>query len=79
MSATPRLSSTSEIEDDKIKFERKNQDYQKEIEEMQNELLGPIAARSEAKLAAYVNEKGFRPSDRPVGRKRQRRLGESGQ
>ena len=43
MSATLKAQLTSEIKEDQIKFERKNQDYQKEIEEMQNQMFGPIA------------------------------------
>jgi len=59
MSTTLKAQLTSEIKEDQIKFERKNQDYQKEIEEMQNQMFGPIANKVKAELASYVNEMGY--------------------
>ena len=59
MSATLKAQLTSEIKEDQIKFERKNQDYQKEIEQMQNEMFGPIANKVKAELATYVSEMGY--------------------
>lgn len=59
MNATAKTQLQKEIEDEKIKFERKSQDYQKEIDEMQNTLMTPIAAKIQKELAAFVNEKGF--------------------
>jgi outer membrane protein len=59
MAATRKAQLQKEIEDEKIQFDRKNQDYQKEIEEMQNALMAPISAKIQAELAAFVNEKGY--------------------
>jgi Skp family chaperone for outer membrane proteins len=59
MSATALTQLKNEIADAKIKFERKSQDYQKEIDEMQNTLMTPIAGKIQKELAAFVNEKGF--------------------
>jgi Skp family chaperone for outer membrane proteins len=59
MSATLKAQLQGEIKEDQIKFERKNQDYQKEIEEMQNQIFGPIAAKVKVELGTYVNEMGY--------------------
>ena len=59
MSATAKTQLQKEIEDAKIRFERKSQDYQKEIDEMQSALMKPIADKIQKELAAFVNEKGF--------------------
>ena len=59
MAATLKAQLQSEIKEDQIKFERKNQDYQKEIEQMQNDMFGPIANKVKAELATYVNEVGY--------------------
>jgi outer membrane protein len=59
MSATLKAQLQSEIKEDQVKFERKNQDYQKEIEEMQNQMFGPIASKVKTELATYVNEMGY--------------------
>jgi len=59
MNAAAKTSLQKEIDEAKINFDRKNQDYQKEIEEMQNALMSPIANKIQTELAAYVNEKGF--------------------
>jgi Skp family chaperone for outer membrane proteins len=59
MAATLKAQLQSEIKEDQIKFERKNQDYQKEIEQMQNDMFGPIANKVKAELATYVSEVGF--------------------
>jgi outer membrane protein len=59
MAAALKAQLQSEIKEDQIKFERKNQDYQKEIEQMQNEMFGPIANKVKAELATYVNEMGY--------------------
>jgi Skp family chaperone for outer membrane proteins len=59
MSAAAKTQLQNDIKDDQIKFDRKSEDYQKEIEEMQNTLMSPIAKKVQAELAVYVNEKGF--------------------
>jgi Skp family chaperone for outer membrane proteins len=59
LSATARAQRLKEIEEEKIRFDRKNQDYQKEIAEMEATLLGPVAQRAQQELAAFVNEKGY--------------------
>jgi Skp family chaperone for outer membrane proteins len=59
MSAAAKAQLQKEIDDDKIKFERKSQDYQKEIDELQNTLMSPIADKIKAELATFVNDKGF--------------------
>jgi Skp family chaperone for outer membrane proteins len=59
MSTTLKAQLQAEIKEDQIKFERKNQDYQKEIEEMQNQLFGPIAQKVKVELTAYVSEMGY--------------------
>ena len=59
MSATAKASLTREIESDKVNFDRKNQDYQKEMTDYQNELLDPVTAKAQAMLQAYIKEKTF--------------------
>jgi outer membrane protein len=58
MSATAKAQLSKEIEDGKTKFDRKNQDYQKEMVELQNELLAPITTKIQEQLKIYVDEKG---------------------
>jgi Skp family chaperone for outer membrane proteins len=48
-----------EIENLKIAFERKNQDYQKEYTDFQNELIDPVAAKAQIMLQKYIKEKNF--------------------
>src|SRR5262245_24531367 len=57
MAAAAKTQLQNEIKEDQIKFDRKSEDYQKEIEEMQNTLMSPIAKKVQAELAAYVNDK----------------------
>jgi Skp family chaperone for outer membrane proteins len=59
MSATAKAALSKEIESDKISFDRKNQDYQKEITDYQNELLDPVAGKAQAMLQAYIKEKTY--------------------
>jgi outer membrane protein len=59
MSATAKAALSKEIETDKITFDRKNQDYQKEITDYQNELLDPVAGKAQAMLQAYIKEKTY--------------------
>jgi Skp family chaperone for outer membrane proteins len=59
MAAAAKTQLQNEIRDDQIKFDRKSEDYQKEIEQMQNTLMSPIAAKVQAELATWVNEKSY--------------------
>jgi Skp family chaperone for outer membrane proteins len=59
MSSTAKASLTREIENDKVNFDRKNQDYQKEMVDYQNELLDPVAGKAQLALQAYIKEKNF--------------------
>jgi Skp family chaperone for outer membrane proteins len=59
MSATAKAQLAKEIDDAKIIFDRKNQDYQKEMDDLQRDLLSPVAAKVQQELSAYVNEKGY--------------------
>lgn len=59
LNAGAKASATREIEDEKTKFERKAQDYEKEMNELQSTLISPIANKVREELAAYVKEKGF--------------------
>lgn len=59
MSATAKAALAKEIENDKITFDRKNQDYQKEMMDFQNELLDPVAAKAQMMLQGYIKEKTF--------------------
>ena len=59
MSATAKTQLQREIADDKLKLDRKDQDYQKIMAEMQNELIAPIGAKAQVELQALVSEKGY--------------------
>jgi outer membrane protein len=59
LSATAKAALQREIEDDKTKFERRAQDYEKEMNEMQAALISPITEKVREVLRAYINEKGF--------------------
>jgi len=59
MSATAKAQLQREIDDAKRTFDRKNQDYQKELNDMQNDLLEPVARKAQEILAAFVNENGY--------------------
>lgn len=59
MAAPAKAALAKEIESDKISFDRKNQDYQKEMTEYQNELLDPVAQKAQLMLQAYIKEKTF--------------------
>jgi len=59
MSTTAKAALAKEIETDKVNFDRKNQDYQKEMMDYQNELLDPVAAKAQAMLQAYIKENIF--------------------
>src|SRR5262245_33682845 len=59
MSATAKAQLSRDIDNDKIAFDRKNQDYQKEIMELQNELLDPAAGKAQAMLQIYIKENNF--------------------
>jgi outer membrane protein len=59
MSAAAKASLAKEIESDKVAFDRKNQDYQKEMMDYQNEVLDPVAAKAQAMLQAHIKEKNY--------------------
>ena len=59
MSAAAKAQLSKEIADDKVKLDRKDMDYQKEMNEMQAELLSPIAAKAQAELQKVVSEMGY--------------------
>lgn len=56
MSAAAKTQLMREIDDAKRGFERKNQDYQKELSDLQNDLLLPVADKARTQLATYVQE-----------------------
>jgi hypothetical protein len=59
LSATQKTQLQRDIDDAKRVFDRKNQDYQKELNDLQNDLLAPIAAKAQDTLAAFVSEQGY--------------------
>jgi Skp family chaperone for outer membrane proteins len=59
LSAQAKATLTKEIEDGKFKFEQKAQVYEKEMNEMQAELLDPIANKIQLELQSYVKEKSY--------------------
>jgi Skp family chaperone for outer membrane proteins len=59
MSATAKAQLAKDIESAKVVFDRKNQDYQKEMDDLQRDLLAPVASKAQEMLALYVEEKGF--------------------
>jgi hypothetical protein len=59
LSAAAQQAITREIENLKVNFDRKNQDYQKEMMDYQNELMDPIAAKAQVMLQKYIKEKAF--------------------
>jgi len=59
MSSANKATLSREIEDAKIEFDRKNQDYQKEMSEMQDTMLAPVSQKAEARLAAYIKEQSY--------------------
>jgi Skp family chaperone for outer membrane proteins len=59
MAAPAKAALVKEIETDKVTFDRKNQDYQKEMTDYQNELLDPVAAKAQLALQAFIKEKAF--------------------
>ena len=59
LSAAAKTQMQRDIDDAKRTFDRKNQDYQKELTDLQNELLVPAAERAKQELANYVAENGY--------------------
>lgn len=59
LSAAAKQTLEREIDNLKIAFERKNQDYQKEYTDLQNELIDPVAAKAQVMLQKYIKEKNF--------------------
>jgi outer membrane protein len=56
LSSAAKATLAKEIEDDKFKFDQKAQVYEKEMNEMQASLLGPIQEKVRLELQAYVTE-----------------------
>jgi Skp family chaperone for outer membrane proteins len=59
LSSAAKASLAKEIEDDKFKFDQKAQVYEKEMNEMQTTLLGPIEEKVRLELQSYVVEKAY--------------------
>ena len=59
LSPQAKANVASDIEADKTRFERKAQDYEKEMNEMQATLLSPITDKVRVELSNFVNEKGY--------------------
>ena len=59
MSATAKAQLAKDIESAKVIFDRKNQDYQKEMDDLQKDLLAPVASKAQEMLALYVQDKGY--------------------
>jgi outer membrane protein len=59
ISAARRDQILREIDTDKRTLGRKNEDYQRELAEMEQQVMGPIVAQAEAILAAYIKERNF--------------------
>lgn len=59
LSATAKAQLAREIDEAKRNFDRKNQDYQKELSDLQNDLLLPVADKARQELAAFVSENGY--------------------
>jgi len=57
LSAQAKASLSKDIEDSKFRFDQKAQVYEKEMNELQGELLDPIAEKIRGELQAFVNEK----------------------
>jgi Skp family chaperone for outer membrane proteins len=59
LNAAAKQAMDRDIDNLKIAFERKNQDYQKEYTDLQNELIDPVAAKAQLMLQKYIKEKAF--------------------
>jgi outer membrane protein len=59
MSATAKAQLTRDVDAAKVEFDRKSQDYEKEMAELQDQLLGPVSDRAQAALGAYIKEQSF--------------------
>jgi Skp family chaperone for outer membrane proteins len=59
LSAQAKATLAKDIDDSKFKFDQKAQIYEKEMNEMQAELLDPIADKIRVELQSFVNEKGY--------------------
>jgi outer membrane protein len=59
MSSTAKAQLTKEIETLKTDFERKGQDFEKELAEVQEQLIAPVSERARIALEAYIKEKSF--------------------
>src|SRR6186997_2425681 len=59
LSAQAKATLAKDIDDSKFRFDQKAQVYEKEMNEMQAELLDPIAEKIRLELQAFVNEKSY--------------------
>jgi outer membrane protein len=59
MSAAAKGQLQRDIDDAKRAFDRKNQDSQKELTDLQNQLLAPIAGKAQEALAMFVSQNGY--------------------
>jgi Skp family chaperone for outer membrane proteins len=59
LSAQAKAALAKDIDDAKFKFDQKAQVYEKEMNEMQAELLDPIADKIRLELQSFVSEKAF--------------------
>ena len=59
MSAASKAALSRDIEDKKLAFDRKNQDYQKEMSDMQGGLMDPVSAKASAMLQAMIKEGSY--------------------
>jgi outer membrane protein len=59
LNAAAKQAMDRDIDNLKVAFERKNQDYQKEYTDLQNELIDPVAAKAQLMLQKYIKEKAF--------------------
>lgn len=59
LSAQAKATLAKDIDDSKFRFDQKAQVYEKEMNEMQAELLDPIAEKIRLELQTFVNEKSY--------------------
>jgi outer membrane protein len=59
LSAARRDQLQREIEADRRNLTRKSEDYQAEMADLEQSVMGPVIQYAEAVLAAYIKEKGF--------------------
>lgn len=59
MSDANKAQLAREIERDKTDLTRKNQDYQKELAELEEQLMAPLMEQAKGVLASYLKEYGY--------------------